>query len=473
MLIGAAAADLPISPRSHLIPIPDFQPLRGGASIGGTAVGTAGEEMTFTVNNGTDEGVKYYRYSVAILDETYTSGAADTMYDEFKREPTENNVFKYTFYTPNHFYGIWCYRYDEDMNIVQWEYRDKKYDFMYKRIYINESDSPTALDLKVDEIAADCLRPGDEYATVFEINKYLMENVAYDYSQTYYSPEAALLGGTSVCNGYSRAFALIADACGLNARRAVGGEHAWDAVKMDGEWYYVDPTWNDTTGSHRYLGISEEILDFDHTLENTVGGAVSCTSLADNYYVRSGKWTLLATEIQPVMEEMVKNRLHVFHLSMGDETYTEYEDETTDSSAQRNVNGHAVAYVYSNQSWTVPTTGEAFSTNFTFDYTSNTVNGEFVADGTIELPDNLEEIESEALADVAAYYVVIPSDCTTIGANVFSDSTVWEVTVPASVTEIDEEAFAGTVGLTIRTSSGSPAAIYAERKGIPLVIEDP
>ena len=474
--VGFALADTPTSPRSHLTPIPDFQPLRGGASLGGVTSGTAGVEYTFTVNNGTDEGVVYYRFAVAILDNTHPNGAADTMYDEYKVSPRTVGELKYTFYTAGTdgtyaTYGIWCYRYDENMTIIPWVYKGNKYDFIYKQVRISASETPTALDEEVSRIAADCLVPGDEYATVLEINNYLMQNVTYDNNQQYYSPEAALLNGLSVCNGYSRAFALIAEACGLEARRAVGDEHAWDVVQMDGEWYYVDPTWNCTTESHRYLGVNEEILAFDHTLENTVGGSVSCTSLVDNYYVRSGKWELLATEIQPVMEEMVGNRLHIFRVSMGDETYTEYEDETTSSSAQKNVNGHVVAYVYSNQEWTVASTGETFSTDFIYDYSSNTVNGTFTAEGTLILPEELDEIEEEVLAGVDAYYVVIPNGCTTIGANAISDSKVWDVTIPASVTEIDEEAFEGTLGLTIRTTSGSPAARFADRKDIPVVIE--
>ena len=105
--------------RTKLMPVPDYVPLRSGASIGGTTSGETGIEYTFTVNNGTDEGVVYYRFAVAILDNTYTDGAADTLYDEYYIAPRDTGEFAYTFYLAGT-YGIWCYRYDEDMNLIPW-----------------------------------------------------------------------------------------------------------------------------------------------------------------------------------------------------------------------------------------------------------------------------------------------------------------------------------------------------------------
>lgn len=52
-----------------------------------------------------------------------------------------------------------------------------------------------------------------------------------------------------VCSGYARAFQLLMNACGLECIYIVGtgngGSHAWNKVKIDGEWYNIDLTWND------------------------------------------------------------------------------------------------------------------------------------------------------------------------------------------------------------------------------------
>ncbi len=59
--------------------------------------------------------------------------------------------------------------------------------------------------------------------------------------------------GTAVCNGYAEAYLLLADAVGLKAVVVTGnvssgittGLHAWNKVRVGGEWLNVDTTWDD------------------------------------------------------------------------------------------------------------------------------------------------------------------------------------------------------------------------------------
>ena len=73
------------------------------------------------------------------------------------------------------------------------------------------------------------------------------------------TPEEVLARGTAVCAGYSDLFTALARAAGLEAESITGygkgsayeaGEpvagptnHAWNAVKVDGQWRLVDCTW--------------------------------------------------------------------------------------------------------------------------------------------------------------------------------------------------------------------------------------
>lgn len=68
-----------------------------------------------------------------------------------------------------------------------------------------------------------------------------------------------VLDGSAVCDGYARTFYLMAKAAGLDCEY-VNGEavpqkndfgHAWNRVKADGKWYYVDCTWDDPVGGHK------------------------------------------------------------------------------------------------------------------------------------------------------------------------------------------------------------------------------
>lgn len=72
------------------------------------------------------------------------------------------------------------------------------------------------------------------------------------------SPEAVFASRVTVCDGYSRLFEAMASEAGLESVRVFGhskgygsvlGEasegssHAWNAVKIDGQWHLLDVTW--------------------------------------------------------------------------------------------------------------------------------------------------------------------------------------------------------------------------------------
>lgn len=89
------------------------------------------------------------------------------------------------------------------------------------------------------------------------IHDYLIANTEYDNelsSSSIYTAYGALVEKKAVCEGYAKAFKYILDeleipcviACGL-ARNSNGRteSHAWNYVKIDGNWYAVDCTWDD------------------------------------------------------------------------------------------------------------------------------------------------------------------------------------------------------------------------------------
>lgn len=79
-----------------------------------------------------------------------------------------------------------------------------------------------------------------------------------------------------VCEGYAKAFQLLMNACGIESiyipGKANGTGHAWNKVKLDGDWYNVDVTWDDPTStsgvpvlSHKYFNVTDAQLSIDHT----------------------------------------------------------------------------------------------------------------------------------------------------------------------------------------------------------------
>ena len=72
-----------------------------------------------------------------------------------------------------------------------------------------------------------------------------------------------------VCEGYTKAFQLLLNACGIENIYVVGEgkgqSHAWNLVKLDGAYYYVDVTWDDA----RYETIEEEYKKENNNVKYT------------------------------------------------------------------------------------------------------------------------------------------------------------------------------------------------------------
>ncbi len=96
-----------------------------------------------------------------------------------------------------------------------------------------------------------------------KIYRYITSRVVYDYKNLNddkhilkYTAYAALINGTAVCQGYATLFYRMAKECGLDTRIISGKSrnegHAWNIVKIDGLYYYLDSTWDAGTNTYRY-----------------------------------------------------------------------------------------------------------------------------------------------------------------------------------------------------------------------------
>lgn len=122
--------------------------------------------------------------------------------------------------------------------------------------------------------------------------------IEYDYA--YSSPNmhnayGALVEGKAVCDGYARAFQYLLQRSGIQSFIATGSSvnpgtgraegHAWNYVRLGGEYYHVDLTWDDQGDQlyHNYLNVSDEMILEDHVIEEAKYELPVCDS-EDAFY---------------------------------------------------------------------------------------------------------------------------------------------------------------------------------------------
>ena len=98
-----------------------------------------------------------------------------------------------------------------------------------------------------------------EYDKVLLIYQYICTHVTYDNAHVnqadyypMYTAHAALISGTSVCQGYANLFYRMCLTVGIPVRILSGQNHAWNIVKVGNAWYTVDATWDAARTAHDY-----------------------------------------------------------------------------------------------------------------------------------------------------------------------------------------------------------------------------
>jgi hypothetical protein len=123
------------------------------------------------------------------------------------------------------------------------------------------------------------------------IHDWLVDNMEYDTAELenyggvpdpdHDNPYGALVNGLGICSGYTRSFQLLMDLAGIECISVYGhsnngmeyGDHAWNLVHLDEDWYIVDVTWDDPLSGgvalppkyhHRYFNVTSDDIRSDH-----------------------------------------------------------------------------------------------------------------------------------------------------------------------------------------------------------------
>ncbi|MBQ8821622.1 MAG: hypothetical protein IJZ82_03185 [Lachnospiraceae bacterium] len=233
----------------------------------------------------------------------------------------------------------------------------------------------------IEERAAGILAGISPEATDYEKVRYVYETIIKNTEYNMDAPDnqniySVLSGGASVCQGYAKAAQFLLNRLGVNCTMVQGlvkeGEgHAWNLVQVEGEYYYMDPTWGDASYqvmnmdvsnvripniSYDYLCVTGADLFRTHTLDCIVP-MPECISTAANYYVREGCFFSAYDEqqINDLIQKVISESREELYFKCADENvYRTFKESLIDGEGIFDYLGDAystVAYTQNDQAF--------------------------------------------------------------------------------------------------------------------------
>ena len=165
-----------------------------------------------------------------------------------------------------------------------------------------ERDSTQA---RIEEVANSWLAEVPPDANDYQKSKWVYETLINRVDYNGDAPNnqniiSVFLNGQTVCQGYSCAATYLFDKLGIQCFTVPGatneGLHAWNCVKLDGQYYFMDITWgnseyggssNSKEISYAMLNITTEDILKTHSLDAPFV-VPDCVAIDDNYYYQEG-----------------------------------------------------------------------------------------------------------------------------------------------------------------------------------------
>lgn len=136
----------------------------------------------------------------------------------------------------------------------------------------------------------------------------------------HFTSYGALINGSVVCEGYSYMMCLLLSKVGIPTYYSIGYSdnelHMWNNVNIDGNWYHIDATWDDSENAYySYFNLTDAQIEVDHIIaplfadleKSEITDDVfnvyvpECDSDSANYYVVESTYVYDYDEVALVM----------------------------------------------------------------------------------------------------------------------------------------------------------------------------
>ena len=259
-----------------------------GAYQFGDAPSASGEISIFSVSS-YDKSVEDYVYQQMLKREKSIDLYAGGFYD-VKESDVTNLVGGVINDHPDLYFVKKTYSYATSYGKITDLYMD----------YYTSSYDDAAFNRKVEAALACVTDEMSDDVKAIVLHDYLAINVEYDYDNLLanniptdsYTAYGALVNGIAVCNGYALAYQYLLNELGIECYMVTSSSmnHAWNLVKLNGEFYHVDVTWDDPVWDMVGRVNHNNMLRSDDNLEEHYSWTVTSGINTYNYKATNTKY---------------------------------------------------------------------------------------------------------------------------------------------------------------------------------------
>lgn len=174
--------------------------------------------------------------------------------------------------------------------------------FTYRLTADEISSMNMASEKAAKEIMAQLTPDMDDYEKLKFFHDHLVlsceNDTDYEYADTIYG---ALVQKKALCEGYAKAFSYLCNLAGIEnviVTGYTGVPHMWNMVKLNGNWYHVDVTWDNPDDElrklypdiilYQYFMVTDSVIKNNHTILSDPAEPPKAYGTEENYFVREG-----------------------------------------------------------------------------------------------------------------------------------------------------------------------------------------
>lgn len=169
-----------------------------------------------------------------------------------------------------------------------------------------------AFEARIDQVLSGITSSMTQAEKALYIHDTLAGMITYTSGSTHaHNAYGALVEGKCVCEGYAEAYQVLLRRVGIQSFLAIGygngGAHEWNYVRLGGNYYQTDLTWNDqdTTLYHAYYNLTDSRMLEDHQLDATAYPLPVCSSTEYHYFYGTDAYldTYTAEQVGQLLKE--------------------------------------------------------------------------------------------------------------------------------------------------------------------------